>query len=329
MTADCLRIAMWSGPRNLSTAMMRSFGARRDCAVWDEPFYAAYLARTGLDHPMGAEIIAAGETDPEVVASRCAGDAPGGKRLFYQKHMTQHMIPGFPRGWMAGVVNVFLIRDPAQLIASYVAKRENPDFEEIGFALQAELFDEVADRGAGAQKDVEESHQRLAKRSRAVGLHVILATQRPSTDVITGVIKANLPAQIAFKVNRKIDSRVILDANGAEKLLGHQGVESVLKQAPAVVVDPGSRSEYPAGLVVHHLDGTVSLVEAVDPTAEQEAHPITQVDRHRVASGQRFIEELGEPKAHLTGDHPAVRSLVLFQPQQHPASPVRARNLQS
>ncbi|MFQ5624067.1 MAG: HAD family hydrolase [Paracoccaceae bacterium] len=137
---------MWSGPRNLSTAMMRSFGARPDCAVWDEPFYAAYLARTGLDHPMGAEIIAAGETDADKVARRCAGEAPGGKRLFYQKHMTQHMVAGFPRGWMADVVNVFLIRDPEQVVASYAAKRENPDFGEIGFGLQAELFEEVAER---------------------------------------------------------------------------------------------------------------------------------------------------------------------------------------
>ena len=63
------RIAMWSGPRNLSTALMYSFAARGDCAVWDEPFYAAYLRETGIAHPMATEIIAANEADPARVAA--------------------------------------------------------------------------------------------------------------------------------------------------------------------------------------------------------------------------------------------------------------------
>ena len=138
-----MKIAMWSGPRNLSTAMMYSFGARSDCAVWDEPFYAAYLAATDLQHPMHAEILAAGETDPAKVATRCA--APAGHPVFYQKHMTQHMLPNFPRGWMTGFTHVFLIRDPARVIASYHAKRENPTLDDIGFRQQAEIFDAVGD----------------------------------------------------------------------------------------------------------------------------------------------------------------------------------------
>ncbi|MGP3696635.1 sulfotransferase-like domain-containing protein [Rhodobacter sp. NSM] len=139
-----MRIAMWSGPRNLSTAMMYAFAARGDCGIWDEPFYAAYLKATGSDHPMRSEIIAAHETDPAIIASRCAGDAPGGERLFYQKHMTLHLIPGFDRGFMRSCENVFLIRHPARVVASYARKREGPTLADIGFRQQADLFDEVA-----------------------------------------------------------------------------------------------------------------------------------------------------------------------------------------
>jgi hypothetical protein len=138
-----MNIAMWSGPRNLSTAMMYAFAQRADCAVWDEPFYAAYLTATGLDHPMRDRIIATGLTDPNDVIRACTGPAPDGKSVFYQKHMTQHMIPGVDRAWITGVTNVFLIRDPARVIASYAAKRENPTLDDIGFRQQAELFDRV------------------------------------------------------------------------------------------------------------------------------------------------------------------------------------------
>lgn len=142
-----MRIAMWSGPRNLSTAMMYAFGARGDFAVRDEPFYAAYLARTGLDHPMRSQILAAGDTDPDRVAALCAAPPPPGKAHCYQKHMTQHMIAGFDRGWFGAVAHVFLIRHPARVLASYAAKRESPTLDDIGFRQQAEIFDQV--RGLG------------------------------------------------------------------------------------------------------------------------------------------------------------------------------------
>lgn len=139
-----MNIAMWSGPRNLSTAMMYSFAARGDCAVWDEPFYAAYLAKTGIEHPMTAEIVAAGDPEPASVAAACVGAVPQQQSLFYQKHMTHHMIPGIDRAWMRDVTNVFLIRHPARVLASYAQKREAPVLADLGFTQQAELFDQVA-----------------------------------------------------------------------------------------------------------------------------------------------------------------------------------------
>ncbi|WP_320176842.1 HAD family hydrolase [Roseovarius pacificus] len=151
-----MRIAMWSGPRNLSTAMMYSFGARPDFAVVDEPFYAAYLALTGLDHPMGDAIIASQPTDPAQVVDQLLGPIPDGKPHFYQKHMSQHMIPGIPRDWITDVVNVFLIRHPARVAASFSAKYENPTLPEIGFTQQVDLYDQL--NAAGARPVVIDSH---------------------------------------------------------------------------------------------------------------------------------------------------------------------------
>ncbi len=136
---------MWSGPRNLSTAMMYAFAARGDCAVIDEPFYGAYLAATGIGHPMRDAVIAAQSADPAAVAADCLGPIPQHQSLFYQKHMTMHMIPAFDRAFMRGLTNVFLIRHPARVVASYAKKREGPGLADIGFVQQAQLFDQVAD----------------------------------------------------------------------------------------------------------------------------------------------------------------------------------------
>ncbi|NNE78807.1 MAG: HAD family hydrolase [Silicimonas sp.] len=135
-----MRIAMWSGPRNLSTAMMYAFGNRADFAAWDEPFYAAYLKESGIDHPMRDAILAGHECDPDKVAARCAGPIPGGKPHFYMKHMALHM-EGFPMDWAAECVNIHLIRHPARVVASYAAKRESPTFHDIGFQQQADVFE--------------------------------------------------------------------------------------------------------------------------------------------------------------------------------------------
>jgi len=142
-----MRIAMWSGPRNLSTAMMYAFGSREDTAIVDEPFYAAYLAATGLQHPMRAEILDAQPADPHRVVEALIGPIPAEKQFFYQKHMCQHMLPGIPRGWMAEVTNVFLIRHPARVIESFGKKYERPTLADIGFSQQHELFEEAAARG--------------------------------------------------------------------------------------------------------------------------------------------------------------------------------------
>ena len=139
-----MRIAMWSGPRNLSTAMMYSFGARDDCAVWDEPFYAAYLALTGLDHPMRAEILAAGEPDAQMVAARCLGDIPEGKTVLYQKHMTHHMLNDVDLSWTKDLKHCFLIRDPAQVVNSYTNSRGVCNAEDIGIIRQAELYQQIS-----------------------------------------------------------------------------------------------------------------------------------------------------------------------------------------
>lgn len=156
-----VRIAMWSGPRNISTAMMRAFENRADATVVDEPFYASWLKATGEPHPMAAEVIAAGETDPVKVAAALIGPVPGGRAVFYQKHMTHHMIVCFPRGWTDHVTNAFLIRAPEEVIASYTDRRGQATLADIGVEEQAEIFDRVADR-LGAAPPVIDARDVLA-----------------------------------------------------------------------------------------------------------------------------------------------------------------------
>lgn len=150
-----VRIAMWSGPRNISTAMMRSFGARPDTAVIDEPFYAAYLAQTGLDHPMREAVLASQPQDWRDVVNALLGPVPDGKPVFYQKHMTHHMLEPFGRGWMTRMRNAFLIRDPQAVLVSYMEKRGDVALADIGIVQQHELFQREADRLGAAPPVVE------------------------------------------------------------------------------------------------------------------------------------------------------------------------------
>ena len=138
-----LRVAMWSGPRNISTAMMRAWENRGDCAVSDEPLYAAFLSDTGLDHPGRDEIIAGGECDYKKVVSDLLGDPPGGQAIWYQKHMTHHLLPGYSRDWIPQLANILLIRDPAEVVASYVKSRATVTPEDIGIPQQRKLHDEI------------------------------------------------------------------------------------------------------------------------------------------------------------------------------------------
>jgi hypothetical protein len=130
--SDVVRVAMWSGPRNISTAMMRSFGARPDTHVVDEPFYAAYLAGTNVDHPMRADVLASQPVDWREVVQGLLADPPSTRPIFYQKHMTHHMLPGFSLDWMKACRNAFLIRDPELVLASYTAKRGDVTLADIG-----------------------------------------------------------------------------------------------------------------------------------------------------------------------------------------------------
>lgn len=134
------RIAMWSGPRNLSTALLRSFGARADTVVVDEPLYAHYLAVTGIDHPGRDEVLASQPKDWETVAEQLTGPLPDGRSVYYQKHMTHHLLPDVGREWIGRLANAYLIRDPALVVASYAKVRSAPTLAELGYVQQAELF---------------------------------------------------------------------------------------------------------------------------------------------------------------------------------------------
>lgn len=138
-----LRIAMWSGPRNISTAMMRAFENRPDTEVWDEPMYGHYLYKTGIPHPGADEVISDQGTDWEAIAKRCLGDSPSSAPVFYQKHMTMHLLPEMNQDWVRGLTNCFLIRQPDQVVASYGAVRPDLTLDDLGFIQQAKLFDYV------------------------------------------------------------------------------------------------------------------------------------------------------------------------------------------
>ena len=134
---------MWSGPRNISTAMMRSFENRPDTDVWDEPMYGHYLSQTGIEHPGATEVIADQGVNWQAIAKQCISNSPNDAAVYYQKHMTMHLLPEMDREWVSSLTNCFLIRHPEQVVASYGAVRPDLTLEDVGFVQQAELFEYV------------------------------------------------------------------------------------------------------------------------------------------------------------------------------------------
>ena len=139
-----VRIAMWSGPRNISTAMMRSFGGRSDCAVSDEPFYGAFLKTTGQRQPMADAVIASMDCDWQSVAKAMSGPVPDGKAIWYQKHMPHHMVRDVSIADFPDHRHAFLIRDPERVVASYTLKRVEVTAGDLGYARQLDYVDQAA-----------------------------------------------------------------------------------------------------------------------------------------------------------------------------------------
>lgn len=138
-----LRLAVWSGPRNISTALMRSWGNRADTFVVDEPLYAHYLQVTRAPHPGIDEIIEHHEPDWRKVADWLTGPVPNGKAIFYQKHMAHHLLPEIERDWLSKLTNVFLIRDPKEMLTSLIKVTPEPRVEDTGLPQQVELLERV------------------------------------------------------------------------------------------------------------------------------------------------------------------------------------------
>ena len=139
------KIAMWSGPRNMSTVLMRSFSSRPDCKVVDEPFYAAYLLATGAKHPLRDLIIESQSTNAKIISKECIAGSSS-KKIEYQKHMTHHMIKAFDRSFIYKLSNVFLIRSPEKVVQSLGLKLENYQLKDTGFPQQLELFQMIAEK---------------------------------------------------------------------------------------------------------------------------------------------------------------------------------------
>ena len=134
-------IAMWSGPRNISTALMRSFENRSDCFVSDEPFYSYFLHKTGLKHPLRDEIIKSGLNDYNEIIKYITGPIPYSKKIWYQKHMAHHILPGLDMNWIKNMKNCLLVRHPSDVILSYSKKNEINSIQQLGYLQQIDIYE--------------------------------------------------------------------------------------------------------------------------------------------------------------------------------------------
>lgn len=166
---NAIRVAMWSGPRNISTAMMRAFGNRPDAFVTDEPLYGHYLARTGAPHPGAADVIAAQGTDWRAIAARLTGPVPNGARIWYQKHMTHHLLPEIDRDWLGGLTNAFLIRDPREMLTSLLRVTPGAGLPDTGLPQQVEIYEWVR-AATGSEPPILDSRDVLENPRRSLGL---------------------------------------------------------------------------------------------------------------------------------------------------------------
>lgn len=172
MSDNGIRVAMWSGPRNISTALMRAWENRKDTVVCDEPLYAHYLKETGVDHPGRAEVFASQESDWRKVVEHLTGPIPGGKAIYYQKHMAHHLLPDMDRGWLRALRNVFLVRDPREMLTSLIKVTPDITVEDTGLPQQLELIEKLGSETPvlDARDVLENPHGMLAALCETLGV---------------------------------------------------------------------------------------------------------------------------------------------------------------
>jgi hypothetical protein len=196
--ANAVRISMWSGPRNISTAMMRAWENRVDTFVIDEPFYAFYLKTSGKNHPGAEEIMASGETDWRKIVVRLTKEpAPSGKRIIFQKQMTHHLLPEIDREWIIGLTNCFLIRDPREVILSYIKKNPEPTLEDLGFIQQLKIFEFVRERTTSHEQSA--SNQQTASAPAVVDAKDVLENPKRILSLLCDAIGVEFdPAMLSW-----------------------------------------------------------------------------------------------------------------------------------